>query len=113
MDKKIMKENIGDNTKKSSFAGSVIVRWRWSREKKYRDFLKLRRGGDTETPYDLELKYNEKPFEKESVLIYSDQISGYSADQKKTKIKQLLSSEDWLWNPDQKINFDKEIDRIV
>ena len=113
MDKKIMKENIGDNTKKSSLAGSVIVRWRWSREKKYRDFLKLRRGGDTETPYDLELKYNEKPFEKESVLIYSDQISGYSADQKKTKIKQLLSSEDWLWNPDQKINFDKKIDRIV
>ena len=113
MDRKIMKENIEDNRKRSSLSGSIVVRWKWDREKKYRDFLGLRYGGSTETRYDIDLKYDENPFEKESVLIYLDQLSNDFPETKKTKIKKLLLSEDWLWNPDQAIDFDQKINRLI
>lgn len=59
-----MKENIEDNRKRSSLSGSIVVGWKWDREKKYCDFLRLRYVGSTETRYDLDLKYDENPFEK-------------------------------------------------
>lgn len=108
-----MKENIGDNTKRSGLSDTVIIRWKWDNEKKYRDFLKLRHGGNTETQYDLDLKYKEDPFEKESVLIHLEQLNEDSPALKKSKIKNLLLSEDWLWNPDQNVDFDKEVDKLM
>lgn len=112
-DKKIMKENIGDNTQKSSLPDSVIVHWKWDDEMKYRDFLGLRHGGSTETEHDLRLKYDKNPLENESVLIYFEQLSEYTPEMKKSKIKSLLLSEDWRWNPDQKTDFDKETEKFL
>ncbi|KAF5050929.1 hypothetical protein DSECCO2_424400 [anaerobic digester metagenome] len=112
-DRKIMKENIGDNTTKSSLSDSVIIHWKWDKEKKYRNFLGLRFGGNTEKEYDLKLKYGENPLENESVLFYFEHLAEYSLKMKKSKIKKMLASGDWGWNPDQKIDFDKEIDKLL
>ena len=113
MDKKIMKETLEDNTEKKSLANSVIVRWKWDYEKKYRDFLAIRLGGEAESEYDLQLKYRDEALENESVLILSDQLAHISKAEQKQKILSLLSGENWQWNPEQEINLSKEVQNLL
>ncbi len=113
MSERVMKENIEDNTTRSSLAGSVVVHWKWNQERDQREFIDMRLGGDTETQYDLDLKYDENSLENESVLISSEQMGQDSTQVKKEKIYDLLISDDWLWSPEQKTDFKKEINKIV
>lgn len=113
MDKYVVNENVSDNSKKLSLAGFLIVHWQWNRDKNYRTFLGLRMGGKSETRYDLELKYKDNEFEKETVLTEFEQLADYSLEEKREKILEILEEEEWRWDPEQNFDFEKEVDDIV
>ena len=113
MDDNMIKDNLEDNSKKNSLVNNIIVHWKWDDTETYRTFLGIRYGGETETDYDLELKYPEESLEKETVLLRSDQIADLSDGQTKEKIMQLLASEDWNWDPEQEPDLKSKIDNLI
>lgn len=113
MDENMMKDNIESNSKRKSLLNDVIVHWKWDDERIHRLFLDLRYGGDAETGYDLETKYPEESEEQETVLIQSDKMIGLSAEEKISRITDLLQSEDWEWSPKEHTDFRGKATKLI
>lgn len=109
----MMRDNLESNSKTNSLAEAIIVKWRWNDSREKRIFQGLRLGGNAEVNYDLEVKYPEESIEQESVLLYGDQLINLTNDQKKTKISDLLSSEEWSWEGTGSRDFMKEINGLI
>lgn len=112
MDDNMVKDNLENNSKRSSLAESVIVKWKWDDNRKHRIFEGLRIGGTAETQYDLDLKYPEESVDHESVLVHADQIKDFSEGEKKNKILELLNSEAWVWDTNKSESFNEEINKL-
>ncbi len=112
MDDNRMKDNIENNSKRNSLAESIIVKWKWNDSRQKRIFEGLRFGGTAETEYDLGLKYPEESVEHESLLLYANQLVHLTEVEKKTKIFDLLASEEWHWETDESNNFNKRINEL-
>lgn len=105
MDNFLDKEKIEDNRTSSSLAGSLVVHWHWNLQKTHRTFLHMRKGGDTETVYDLETKYGSTGLEGETVLIYFEQLIDLSPEEQVEEVVNLLTDKSWQWDPQQKVDF--------
>lgn len=112
MDDNMMKDNLENNSKRSSLAEAIIVKWKWNDARTRRIFKGLRLGGTAETEYDLDMKYPEESFDHESVLVHAEQLKHLSEEEKKAKLLDLLASEDWVWDTRENEDFNKEISEL-
>ena len=112
MDDNMMKDNLESNSKRSSLAEAVIVKWKWDDDRRQRIFQGLRMGGTSETEYDLEVKYPEESTDQESVLIHAEQFKHVPIEDKKAKILDLLKSEDWVWDTNKSEDFNEKISEL-
>ena len=112
MDDNMMKDNLESNSKRSSLAEAVIVKWTWNDDRKRRIFNGLRLGGTAETEHDLEMKYPEESFDQESVLVHAEQFKHVSIEEKKARLHNLLNSEDWLWDTTESEDFAEKISEL-
>lgn len=113
MDDNMMKENIESNSKENSLAQAILVHWKWDDNRVYRNFLGLRYGGTAETQYDLDRKYPEDSTENETVVVHSEQLTSFSDQERVQKITSLLASETWKWNPEKRVDFHAEVEKVL